>query len=117
MAAFYGEVQGNRKAASRRGTYASGITATLGTRRQGGVRVHLSYGMGGVRAEIKLIPWQGHGEEHILYDGPIDALTALGVAVTPASPVAAVPETPATPALAGLSDSARELLESIGRKE
>ena len=121
MAAFYGEVQGNRKAASRQGTYVSGITAKLGTRHKGGISVRLYYGTGGNRAEIKLIPWQGHGEERILYDGPIDALTALGVAVTPSTPVPAmestVPEAPATPALAGLSESARELLESIGKVE
>jgi hypothetical protein len=70
MAKFLGRVQGRRGAATRLGDRDLTVTAASW---EGAIVVELSERDGKIWAHVGTTSWHGHGENQLIYSGPIDA--------------------------------------------
>ena len=80
MAHFRGTIQGARGEASRLGhsSFHAHIASWEGAI---SVRLYIGQSPAGIPrdfAEVRIVPHQGAGTSHVLYDGPVDGKNALG---------------------------------------
>ena len=78
MAHFFASIQGQRGKATRLGSKASSINATVASW-QGAVDVRLWHNgaTGEDMAEVSLIPWGNSGVHKVLFTGPVSGLASL----------------------------------------
>lgn len=70
MSHFYGTLQGTRGEATRCGTKNSGMVTHCASFK-GAVRCRAYIDDGIDMVQVDIVPWQGHGDFRLLYDGPI----------------------------------------------
>ena len=78
MSHFYGTCQGHRGEATRCGTRDSGMITSCASWR-GAVKCYAYEKDGNDWVRVSLMPWNGAGLSHVLYEGPISGLGPDGV--------------------------------------